>query len=307
MRNPGHSRLARAALFAAGAALLPAPAARAYFATPPGAPAIEVLALQELDAFVEANPVLGGWLEGVREQIEAGKKQEEEGARRLGEEQPEPEREGERERRRRGHAELTLGSDEALARRAEIRRGGGAMSELRGMLGASDAVVTDAGKPQEIDPAELLAKVDLKKLKKAERAKLVIPVIAREKAAPSLQQLYQEHLQKAYFGGGGNTPTSTAEAGYIRRGIDDLNWGSFPTAAHGAVPPGAAATWSGGHITMAPGLVDLRIFDHEWIHHSDAANGDGSPIGENENSEVEGKTSYGNMGCVVGLGSANGC
>lgn len=308
---PGAHRMAVRRLLPFVISFLYSARALAYLASPPDSPPVEILTFRELKDYADENPALKDWLGDVRRQVEEGKRRQEEeerarreggGAQPLGAAVDGPlDALGQAERRR--HPDLSEETDNRVR-----PSGGDAMQQLQrasGARGAADAPPT--GSVQEIDPiAQGL--VDVDKLSGQERIKAIIHLIAVSKGEASVQQLYEDYLQKVYFGGkSGNTATTTGQVGFLRKGIEGNSWSDFPTAAHGEVPPGAAATWSGGHITMAPGLNDVRIFDHEMIHHADSGHGDGSPIGVNENSEVEGKTSYGNMGCAPGMGSSNGC
>lgn len=96
--------------------------------------------------------------------------------------------------------------------------------------------------------------------------------VSLEKAPgfPAIQQLYRDYLKRAYFKGRGKDGDANSHLAIIRRLLEQRNgWSSFPNAITGPVPPGAAATYGGGLVTMGPGVLDICVFSHELFHWTD--------------------------------------
>ena len=274
--------------------------AGAYLASPPDQPPREVTSIDELEQFYKSKPGLAKEWAEVLQQLKAGKKEPEEAeAGPLKEVQP-------------------LSQDsERSAPLQETRSlleadGGGAssMDQLRMAAGRKAQTPPPVvGPAQEVDntPKIPCAQQTFDKGEKGEVLKGICAIAEAKSQSGKMQALYQEYLAKVYFAEGDHSgPLVKSQVRYIRKGIKDKRWEDFPTAAFGGVPPGAAATWEGsgdrggGHITMAPGLTNMRIFDHEWLHHSDAGHADDTPIGVNEMNDIE-PPCYKYMGCAPGM------
>jgi len=311
-----HRPLFRLAAFASlSLALLPA-SAGAYLASPPDQPPREITTLDELEQFYRSRPDLAKEWQELLQQLKNGDRPEKA-------EEAKPE-----ERSLSDDVGLTT-PEQASSAGASLdsggkagREGGGggrsAMGQLQGAAASAGAPepaappTPDEGKevhPPFVDPIKNVEG----QMEDKEKARKIIAEIAKAKAqGDKIRKLYEDLLNKAYFSEAKfSGPLVKAEVDYIRKGINSEKWSDFPTASHGGVPPGAAATWQGsgnrggGHITMAPGLMNLRIFDHEFLHHSDAGHADRSPLGVNELHAVE-PPCYKYMGCAPGMGGS-GC
>ncbi|MFA5139124.1 MAG: hypothetical protein WC728_07815 [Elusimicrobiota bacterium] len=127
-----------------------------------------------------------------------------------------------------------------------------------------------------------------------QKTRQMIEKIVKEKCQDEkIKELYKDYLTRvADNKKAGGSPYLEKHFPAIRKGIKD-GGKNFPKAKYGDVG-GAMATWQGnpngggdGLITMKPGLKSMEVFHHEFIHHGDAGNFDGSPIGENYKNGAE--------------------
>ncbi|MFA5138080.1 MAG: hypothetical protein WC728_02520 [Elusimicrobiota bacterium] len=295
--------------------LLAAEGGFAYIASPPDQPPREITTLEELEDFYRARPQLAKEWQELKEQIKNGDRAQA---------QPEPEAKSDVNIR---PADSPL---ESPARKEDSSAPGAAapepqksdqeeapagassspMKQLKDAAGPSaktDVPQPDSGKEIKQVPVDSPKEIDAAMTDK-EKARQIISQIAEAKAeGGKMKGLYEDYLNKVYFGDANfSGPLVRSQLQYIRKGINSGNWKDFPTAAFGGVPAGAAATWEGsgnmggGHITMAPGLMNMRVFDHEWLHHSDAGHADKTSIGVNELMSVE-PPCYKYMGCAPGM------
>ncbi|MFA5138142.1 MAG: hypothetical protein WC728_02830 [Elusimicrobiota bacterium] len=295
-----------ACLIALGSAL----PARAYLASPPDQAPREVTTLDELEKFYKGKPGLAKEWAEIQQQLKAGDKEQQ-----APEQEPSADAEPVREVQPMSQDAAPAASAAAESKTTQVADGldSSAMAQLKKAAGEKAQTAPPAvGPSQEADntPKVPCSQQTFDKGERNEILKEICTIAEAKSQGGKMQALYQEYLAKVYFAEGSvGGPLVKSQMEYIRKGIKDKRWEDFPTAAFGGVPPGAAATWEGsgdrggGHITMAPGLLNMRIFDHEWLHHSDAGHADNTPIGVNEMNDVE-PPCYKYMGCAPGM---SGC
>ena len=301
-----------ACLIAAATAL----PARAYLASPPDQPPREVTSIDELEAFYKSRPGLAKEWAEIQQQLKAGVKEQPqtpEEETRPPAEGAEPVKEVQPLRQDAAPAPTAAAEEEskAAARGSDGPASSAALDQLKRAAGEkAQTAPPEVGPSQKADntPKVPCSQQTFDKGERNEILKEICAIAEAKSKSGKMQSLYQEYLAKVYFAEGSVAgPLVKSQLEYIRKGIKDKRWEDFPTAAFGGVPPGAAATWEGsgdkggGHITMAPGLTNMRIFDHEWLHHSDAGHADHTPIGVNEMNDVE-PPCYKYMCCAPGLG-----
>lgn len=281
--------------------------ASAYLASPPDQPPREITTLDELAQFYKSRPGLAKEWAEIQQQLKAGEKQPE-----ASEQKPAAEAEPVKEVQPFSQQALPASALAESKTTQEIDGGGASSMEQLRLAAARKAPPPPpaVGPAQEVDntPKIPCSQQTFDPSERGEILKNICAVAEAKSESGKMQSLYQEYLAKVYFAeGDAGGPLVKSQTAYIRKGIQAKRWEDFPTAAFGEVPPGAAATWEGsgdkggGHITMAPGLTNMRIFDHEWLHHSDAGHADGTPIGVNEFSDIE-PPCYRYMGCAPGMG-----
>jgi hypothetical protein len=125
------------------------------------------------------------------------------------------------------------------------------------------------------------------------KTKQLIEKIVKEKCQDEkIKELYKDYLTRvANNKKSGGSPYLEKHFPAIRKEIKD-GGKKLPKAKYGDTG-GAQATWQGspnggdGLITMKAGLKSMEIFHHEFIHHGDATNFDGTPIGQNYKNGAE--------------------
>ncbi|MFA5140580.1 MAG: hypothetical protein WC728_15230 [Elusimicrobiota bacterium] len=122
---------------------------------------------------------------------------------------------------------------------------------------------------------------------------------ARVKADAATRRLYRDFLRKVYWNGHAAGDDTGALVQRIRNALETKDgFMIFPREIMGPVPEGAAATYGGGLVTMGPGVLDMAVHSHEWLHWWDDMNG--SMDGQRGKEDQIEPYAYDNMGRYYG-------